>query len=218
MDTVNDVNQWLSQHYGGVTVEPSCIPGSGDLSLYLIGEAHRSTDMDSDTVSKFMDDPPYWIFCWASGVVMAQQLFAGKIDVEGKVVVDFGAGSGVVGVAALMNGAKKVYCCEIDALARNMIAFNADLNNVPVTAVASLDQVEEPIDLVLVADVLYDRSNLPLLDELKAYTNNILLADSRIKDLVVPGYEKYLEETSCSYPDFAESIEYNSVRLYRYLG
>jgi len=216
VESIAEVNDWLSRFYGGVAVGSMDIPKCGGLSLYLIEETYKSLDLNSAVVSKFMDDPPYWIFCWASGVVLAQQIMAGQLQVKGKVVVDFGAGSGVVGVAAALSGAKRVYCCEIDPLARQMVGFNARLNGVSVSVVSSMVDVDQKVDQILVADVLYDRTNIPLLDEIKTYASEVILADSRIKDLVVPGFELYSEVSSCSYPDFAESQEFNAVRLYQF--
>lgn len=221
MNEINAVNQWLSCHYGGITLEKVVLPGGGGVKLYLISENYKNTVFEDETITSFMDTPPYWIFCWASGVVLAEQIAKGAIDVKGKVIVDFGAGSGVVGIAAALNGAKQVFCCEIDPLARKMIQYNAKLNGVVVSCVERLEEVEDclstaSIDCVLVADVLYDRSNIGLLEEIKKYSGNILLADSRVKDLAVPDYLRLGMYRSCSYPDFAESAEFNSVNLYHY--
>lgn len=38
----------------------------------------------------------------------------GKTDVKDKVVIDYGRGSGILGVALLPLGAKKVYATDID--------------------------------------------------------------------------------------------------------
>ena len=56
----------------------------------------------------------YWAFCWASGQVLARYLLDHPERVRGKVVMDVGAGSGVVGIAAKIAGAKRVIACDID--------------------------------------------------------------------------------------------------------
>ena len=54
----------------------------------------------------------------------------GKTDVKYKVVIDYGCGSGILGVAALLLGAKKVYATDIDPQAVLATKQNAELNGV----------------------------------------------------------------------------------------
>ena len=54
----------------------------------------------------------------------------GKTDVKDKVVIDYGCGSGILGVAALLLGAKKVYATDIDPQAVLATTQNAELNGV----------------------------------------------------------------------------------------
>ena len=54
----------------------------------------------------------------------------GKIDVKDKIVIDYGCGSGILGVAALLLGAKKVYATDIDPQAVLATKQNAELNGV----------------------------------------------------------------------------------------
>ncbi|MFB2579095.1 50S ribosomal protein L11 methyltransferase [Acinetobacter sp. c2-A9] len=54
----------------------------------------------------------------------------GKTDVKDKIVVDYGCGSGILGVAALLLGAKKVYATDIDPQAVLATRQNAELNGV----------------------------------------------------------------------------------------
>lgn len=55
------------------------------------------------------------------------------MDVEGKDVIDVGCGSGILGIAAKICGAKSVYMCDIDAQAVEFATKNAELNNVVAT-------------------------------------------------------------------------------------
>jgi len=50
-------------------------------------------------------------------------------DLRGKTVLDFGSGSGILGIAAALHGAK-VYCVEIDPLANDNATENARMNGV----------------------------------------------------------------------------------------
>ncbi|MCG2973986.1 50S ribosomal protein L11 methyltransferase, partial [Escherichia coli] len=76
--------------------------------------------------------------------------------VRDKVVLDFGAGSGVVAIAAKLAGAKRVICCDIDAVSLAACRENARLNSVELEYLEDLYQSEQ-VDVLLAADVLYDQ-------------------------------------------------------------
>ncbi len=54
----------------------------------------------------------------------------GQTDLKDKIVIDYGCGSGILGVAALLLGAKKVYATDIDPQAVLATQQNAELNGV----------------------------------------------------------------------------------------
>lgn len=54
----------------------------------------------------------------------------GTVDLKDKIVIDYGCGSGILGVAALLLGAKKVYATDIDPQAVLATKQNAELNGV----------------------------------------------------------------------------------------
>jgi predicted nicotinamide N-methyase len=89
---------------------------------------------------------------WRSG------LLAEPHHVKDKVVLDFGAGSGVVAIAAKMAGAKRVICCDIDQVSLESCRENALLNNVELEYLDDLYKSEQ-VDVLLAADVLYDQCN-----------------------------------------------------------
>lgn len=62
------------------------------------------------------------------------------MDVNGKDVIDVGCGSGILGIAAMICGAKSVYMCDIDEQAVEFARQNASLNQV--------DAVIEKADLL----------------------------------------------------------------------
>lgn len=53
-----------------------------------------------------------------------------QIDLKDKIVIDYGCGSGILGVAALLLGAKQVYATDIDPQAVLATQQNAELNAV----------------------------------------------------------------------------------------
>lgn len=80
------------------------------------------------------------------------------MDVEGKDVIDVGCGSGILGIAAKICGAKSVYMCDIDAKAVEFATKNAELNNVVATIEkADLLEGEQQADFIfanITADIL----------------------------------------------------------------
>jgi ribosomal protein L11 methyltransferase len=74
-----------------------------------------------------------------------------KADVEGKTVVDFGCGSGILAIAALKLGASKVIAIDIDPQALLATRDNAQRNNVAdrLDVYLPADQPDCQVDLVL---------------------------------------------------------------------
>lgn len=184
-----------------------------EITLYLINADFPRCQLDAETTRRLMETPPYWAFCWASGQVLARYLLDNPQLVAGRHVVDFGAGSGVVGIAAALAGAARVTCCDNDPMACQAIAANAALNQVTLEIVEQLPG--EAADLMVLADVLYDRENLPLVASLVGRARELLLADSRVRNLQLPPFVLLDSYDSCTWPDLDESEEFNTVRLYR---
>jgi len=66
------------------------------------------------------------------------------MDVKGKSCIDVGCGSGILGIAASLCGAKSVYLCDIDQQAVEFATENAKLNNVDVV-IEKADLIEKDI-------------------------------------------------------------------------
>jgi predicted nicotinamide N-methyase len=101
---------------------------------------------------------PYWAYHWAGGLALARHVLDRPDSVAGKVVLDLGAGGGLVGIAAAKAGAARVIAAETDAYGVAALPINAALNDV-VLEVAQADLTEgEPlpgVDVVLVGDLFY---------------------------------------------------------------
>ena len=166
---------------------------------------------------KLMEQPFYWAFCWASGAVLAQYVLSNPEIVAGKRVVDFGCGSGVVAIAAKKAGAREVVACDIDPLAMTATRENARINEVDLILCDDFEHVAGEVDLIIVADVLYDRDNLPWLDRFSAKAPDVLVADSRVKNFDYPPYQQVARVDACTLPDLDESLEFRDVRIYRTL-
>jgi predicted nicotinamide N-methyase len=212
------LTQFMRQLLPGSRIEATVLPDCPEISLYLLNEDYPQHDLDQNSMQRLMDEPAYWCFCWASGQVLARYLFDNPDLVAGKTVLDFGAGSGVVGIAAALNNAAKVVVCDNDDLALFACGQNADLNKVAIDLLDDLAKNQQIFDIAIVADVLYDQDNLPLLALLRQHARKVLVADSRIKDFNEPGYTKGDVYSSCTMPDLNESAEFNRVTLYHSEG
>ncbi len=164
-----------------------------------------------------MNRPAYWAFCWASGQVLAHFIMQHRELVKGKQVLDLGCGSGVVGIAAALKGAKAVIACDNDPDALIAAEANARTNGVKLQLLADLSELSGHIDMVIAADVLYDRDNLPLLNALPGIASEVIVADSRIKNIPLYGYEKIFSSSATTIPDLDEFREFNQVKVYRAL-
>ena len=106
---------------------------------------------------------PYWAVLWRSGVALAREL-EGKA-LRGLRVVELGCGLGVPSIAAARAGAS-VLATDACAEALALVERNARANGVDVeTATVDWGQPGElvrraPFDLVLCADVLYERAGV----------------------------------------------------------
>ncbi len=102
--------------------------------------------------------PPYWAFAWAGGQALARYVLDHPALVAGRAVLDFGAGSGLLAIAAMKAGAKSALAAEIDSFAAAAIALNAGLNDVAV-AIERADAIGKSlaVAIILVGDMFYER-------------------------------------------------------------
>jgi predicted nicotinamide N-methyase len=203
----------LSERLGNAQLSAQTLPGSG-IKLWLIDPANMDRRFSPDETRLILEEPPYWCFCWASGLVLARWLAEHPEWVRGKRVLDFGAGSGVAAIAAAKAGALEVVACDLDPLAIEACRANAALNEVKLSYSADFFAEADRFDLIIVADVLYDRANLPLLDQFLSRGRQALVADSRVRDFQHPLYQRVGMLEACTWPDLAEPAEFRYVSLY----
>jgi predicted nicotinamide N-methyase len=109
---------------------------------------------------------PYWSVLWRSGVALARELEG--VALRGLRVVELGCGLAVPSIAAARGGAV-VLATDACADALTLAARNAHVNGVRIeTATVDWAEPDElvrraPFDLVLAADLLYERASIPLL-------------------------------------------------------
>jgi predicted nicotinamide N-methyase len=158
-------------------------PGSG---LRRLVEPDGDDEANEDTSEP---KPPYWAYAWAGGTVLARYVLDHPRTVAGRRVLDLGAGSGIVGIAAAKAGASMVIAAEIDRNGIAAIGLNAVANGVAI-AIAEGDITTDPppaVDLVLAGDVFYGpevaRRITPFLDRCLAAGIDVLVGDPRRADL-----------------------------------
>jgi len=195
-------------------IEAMALPHYPELQLFLLNADYPQHGLSAEVVEQLMDNPLYWVFCWASGQVLARFLRDDPSWVAGKRVLDFGCGSGVVAIAAALCGAREVIACDIDPLALAATRRNAQLNAVDITLASNYFDIEGEIDLIIVADVLYDTENLIWLQRFVGRAEAVLIADSRVKDFNYPPYVEIEQCEACTLPDLDESREFRDVRIY----
>lgn len=185
-----------------------------DIRLWLIDADNMDRAFSPEETRRILEEPPYWCFCWASGLVLARWLAERPEWARGKRVLDFGTGSGVAAIAAAKAGAAEVVACDLDPLALAACRANAELNDVQLSYSGDFFAEADRYDLIIVADVLYDRANLPLLDQFLSRGREALVADSRVRDFKHPLYERLDILDACTWPDLAEPAEFRRVSLY----
>ena len=152
------------------------LPFIGEISLHL---AHEVVPLwtQTETLRQGTMPPPYWAFAWAGGQALARFLLDNPGEVAGKRTLDFGAGSGLVGIAAAKAGAS-VTCADIDPLSIAAIRLNAAANAVSLATIeADVLESQEHWPLILVGDMCYER---PLAERLLSWLRLRSKAGSRI--------------------------------------
>lgn len=209
------LNEHLRMTLSRGRVEKTRPAGCPEIPLYLFDPAVLDGPLSHDEAQAVVAEPAYWSFCWASGQVLAHWILQHPHVVDGKTVLDFGTGSGVVAVAAALAGAGRVIACDLDPAALDAAAANAGLNGVTLEYCRDWNRRPESVDLVTAADVLYDPENRPLLGVFLGTAPEVLLADSRVRHLGDARYEEQAVIEARTWPDLNEFEEFNRVRIYR---
>ncbi len=130
------------------------VPTVPELRLHRAGPKSRLSrlaELDEDFGA------PYWAYEWGGGLALARHILDHPEIVVGRKVLDLGAGSGIVAIAAAKSGARKVIAADTDRYALAAIRLNAAVNEVRVLAFLGDMTSEAPpaVDVVLVGDLFY---------------------------------------------------------------
>jgi predicted nicotinamide N-methyase len=131
------------------------VPSIPEILLHKAGPKSglwRLAEMDGDFGT------PYWAYGWGGGLALARHILNYPDITTGRTVLDLGAGSGLVGIAAAKSGAKSVLSADIDPYAIAATTLNAAANQVSIsTFFGDLTAGSPPaVDMILVGDLFYE--------------------------------------------------------------
>ncbi|HZZ67844.1 MAG TPA: methyltransferase [Phenylobacterium sp.] len=144
-------------------------PHVAEIELHLADEITPIWQLTEEALEEIGLPPPFWAFAWAGGQALARYLLDTPDTVAGKRVIDFAAGSGLVGVAAAKAGAASVLCADIDGFCAAAVDLNAQANGV---ACAFTDEnlLDAPAptwaQVILAGDICYEK---PLAERVLAW-------------------------------------------------
>ncbi|MDL0430998.1 50S ribosomal protein L11 methyltransferase [Marinobacter sp. TBZ242] len=208
------LNKHLARTLSRGRVVATAPAGCPAISLHLFDPGVLEGPLSHEEAQAVVAEPAYWSFCWASGQVLASYVLANPDLVAGRVVLDFGSGSGIVAIAAAMAGAREAIACDIDPAALDAAAANARLNGVTVSLCDDWNRRPQNVEVITAADVLYDPENRPRLSLFRQAAPRVLLADSRMKHLGDDHYRQQAVVEARTWPDLHEFEEFNRVRVY----
>ncbi len=138
------------------------LPG-GELRVL---QPRESAELPDSGAVEWAPLAPYWSVLWRSGVALAREVDG--VDLRDRRVIELGCGLALPSIAAARAGAA-VLATDASAEALRLVARNAAANEVRVeTAAVDWAEPDEllrhgPFDLVLAADVLYERASVAAL-------------------------------------------------------
>ncbi|TYP90355.1 putative nicotinamide N-methyase [Blastococcus xanthinilyticus] len=161
-------------------VRPALVP---EVELLVAADVVALWEAMETEQGRTSTDPPFWAAAWPGGQALARYVLDHPELVAGRSVLDLGAGSGLVAVAAVRAGAASVLASDVDPFALTAITVNAERNGTAgITPVGDvLGDGPPAVDVVLAGDVCYDREMtdrvLPFLDAARAGGAEVLVGD-----------------------------------------
>jgi predicted nicotinamide N-methyase len=204
----------LAECLPGVDLALTTLPGPTGIRLWLLDGATADRPLPPEVARRLADGPPFWSVCWAAGLVLADYFHVHAELVRGKTVLDFGAGSGVVAIAAARAGAARACVVDCDPIALEACRVNATVNGVSLEYFTSLEEAPPQADWVTAADLFYDHANLELLAKLRGMAGEFLVGDARCQALAEHGMRKVETVGAQTVPTFHDP-QFETVTLWR---
>ena len=211
---LEEANRRLQITLPEATIEITPLPDLIPIRLGLINRDFSTGPLAPETMRAVIKSPVYWAFCWGSGLAAASYILKNPKLVKDKDICDLGCGSGVVAIAAKKAGAKNVWACDIDQDALVASKLNSLINNVKLDFIQNLEELPEKVDLMFMADVLYDKNNCSLINSSLERSQKLLISDSRIKTLKDTRFSIFEKKTALTYPNLGEFDEYKEVTFF----
>ena len=124
-------------------------PHTPEIELYLADEITPIWKLTEEALEE-IGLPP----------ALARYVMDNPGQVAGRRIIDFAAGSGLVGIAAMKAGAAEVLCADIDPYCEAAVALNAEANGVA-CAYEGADLLEAPApdwaQVILAGDICYEK-------------------------------------------------------------
>ncbi|WP_168075843.1 methyltransferase [Caulobacter sp. SSI4214] len=154
-------------------------PHTPELSLHLADEVTPIWRLTEEALEEIGLPPPFWAFAWAGGQALARYVLDHPDIVAGQRVVDFATGSGIVAIAAMKAGARRVLATDIDVFCEAAVGLNAEANAVSVdfTDQNLLNAPPPPADVLLAGDICYER---PMAEAVMAWLRRGREAGARV--------------------------------------
>jgi predicted nicotinamide N-methyase len=159
------------------------VPHAPEISLWMADEVTQIWRLTEEELGEMGVAPPFWAFAWAGGQALARYLLDHPQEVTGKRVLDFAAGSGLVGIAAMKAGAASVLCADIDPFCEAAVQVNASANDARLdfTDHNLLDAEPPQVDVICAGDICYEKpmteAVLAWLGRARARGTRVLIGD-----------------------------------------
>jgi predicted nicotinamide N-methyase len=153
--------------------------GGNTLPLWQVQDLEAHVDRTALLAGTEALEPPYWAHLWSGARVLAAAVPGGA-----QRVIEIGCGLGLPGLVAARSGASVVFL-DHQAMPLAFVAESARANRITpvglVVADFTVPPFRDPFDLVLAAEVVYDRAGFRKLAEALALLagprGGVLLAD-----------------------------------------
>ena len=190
------------------------LPLVPELQLYLLSDTYPVESLAREEYDRLMQRPPYWAFCWGGGQALARWIFDQPQVVEGRLTIDFGAGSGVAGIAAGKCGAAEVIAVDIDPDALQVCELNGRLNAVDLTTSLTFPRRSEA--LLLAADVGYEEEGFAAVVRHIEQGGAAIIAESRLRNLQdrFPALRLKSRLQVRTFPELDEAEMFDEVHIY----
>ncbi len=166
---------------GYEAVRSSIDVGGTPLALWRVADLERHVDRRALLAADDAPEPPYWAHLWSGAEVLAA-----AVPARATSAIELGCGLGLPALAAARHGARVVALDRAGA-ALAFVRASARANGLAGVATVAGDLTVPPVarrfDLVLAAEILYDRAAFPAvaraIARLLAPDGRALLTDAR---------------------------------------